>query len=186
MSLLAHELAINPDIQKKLHDEIDRIMNETEGNPSYEVILEMPYLGVVFNETSRRHTRAILLDRMCNKPFELPPALPGAKPFVIQSGMNVWISGTSIHMDLKYYDNPEKFDPQRYYQTKKSMNDELNLNFGKGSRGCIGSRLAILETKILFVYLLSRFTFVRNSKTSSPLKYSKSSYNLRSDQGFWL
>ncbi|XP_058802741.1 cytochrome P450 9e2-like [Phymastichus coffea] len=186
MCLLAHELAINPEIQNKLQDEIDRVMEESNGNPSYDAVQGMEYLDAVFNESLRRHTQAILLDRVCQRPFELPPALPGGKPFKIQPGMGIWISGTSIHMDPKYYNNPDKFDPERYYQKKLTINDELNLGFGIGPRGCIGNRFAILETKVLFIYLLSKFTLVANAKTCSPLKYSKSTFNMKPDGGFYL
>lgn len=186
MCLMAHELAINPAIQAKLQDEIDDILMKTKAKPTYEAINDMPYLEAVFDETTRRHTQGGFLDRVCMRPFELPPTLPGCKPLTLQPGMNVWIPAAAIHMDPKYYENPEKFDPDRYHQKKVTINDELNLGFGIGPRGCIGNRFAKLEVKVLFFFLLSKFSLKSNEKTREPLKYSASSFTLKPEGGFWL
>lgn len=186
MCLMAHELAINPDIQAKLHDEIDDVLKKTGGNPTYEAINGMPYLEAIFNETMRRHTQVSFLDRLCIRPFELPPTLPGCKPVTLQPGMDIWIPGSAIHNDPKYYVNPEKFDPERFFEKKVTINDEMNLGFGIGPRSCIGNRFAKLETKILFFFLLAKFSLKPNNKTCIPLIYSKKSFTLAAEGGFQL
>ena len=186
MCVIAHELAINPDIQKKLQDEIDSVLEKTGGKPTYEAINGMLYLDAIFNESMRFHTQAVILDRVCTTSFELPPALPGCKPFTVKPGMSIWISPAGIHRDPNYYENPNVFDPDRYYSKKVSINDVSNMAFGIGPRSCIGNRFAILETKILFFFLLSKFTLVPNEKTCIPLKYSKKNLTLVAEGGFWL
>ncbi|KAJ8680729.1 hypothetical protein QAD02_016516 [Eretmocerus hayati] len=186
MCLIAHELAINPEIQKKLQDEIDAVMKITKGNPTYEEINKMLYLDAVMNESLRYHTQGFFLNRQCIKAFKLPPTLPGRKPFVVQPGVNIWVPAGSIHRDPKYYDEPDKFDPDRYFEKKVSINDVTNLGFGIGPRSCIGNRFAILETKILFFLLLEKFNLVSNSKTCNPLIYDKTTFNLKPQGGFWL
>lgn len=186
MCIMAHELALNPDVQKRLQDEIDDVLRENKGKPTYEAINGMLYLDAVFNETMRYHTLAGFLDRVCKSSFELPPALPGAKPFTVQEGMNVWIPAAAIHKDPKYHENPDVFDPDRYYQKKVTINDVTNLAFGIGPRSCIGNRFAILETKILIFHLLSKFNLKPNAKTCNPLKYSKKTFTIKPDGGFRL
>ncbi|XP_014218046.1 cytochrome P450 9e2-like [Copidosoma floridanum] len=186
MCIIAHELTINPDIQKRLQREIDEVMKRTGGQPKYEDVNSMLYLDAVFNESMRRHSQGSLLDRLCVKAFELPPAVPGAPPFVVQPGMNVWIPAAGIHMDPKYYENPKKFDPDRYYQKKVSINDVNNLGFGIGPRACIGNRFAILETKVLFFFLLSKYNLVPNAKTRVPFDYSKDGFVIKPIGGYWL
>lgn len=44
---MAYELAINPDIQTKLQNEIDSVMEETYENPKYDDIMKMKYLEQV-------------------------------------------------------------------------------------------------------------------------------------------
>ena len=187
MCIIAHELAINPDIQEKLQAEIDEVLeNSKDGQPSYEAVNAMPYLDAVFNESMRRHTQAAMLDRVCMSPFELPPALPGGKPFVIQPGMSVWIPVSGINKDEKYYENPFKFDPERYLHQKVTLNQTANMSFGIGPRACIGNRFAILETKVLFFYLLAKFTLKPNENTSCPFEYSLKNVSITPKGGWTL
>ncbi|KAJ8686640.1 hypothetical protein QAD02_022434 [Eretmocerus hayati] len=173
MSLIAHELATNPDVQRKLQHEIDDVLRDTNGKMTYEAINKMLYLDAVFNESIRLHTQVPFIDRICIKSYELPPALPECKPLTIKPGNSIWIPAAGIHKDPRYYDNPDTFNPDRYYEKKVSINDVENLGFGIGPRGCIGNRFAILETKILLFTILSKFNLKPNNKTSKPLQYDK-------------
>lgn len=185
MCAMAHELAINPDVQKRLQEEIDEVMKKSDGNPSYEDVQAMLYLDAVFNETMRRHSALFVLDRVCVKTFELPPATPTGKSFTLQPGDGVWIP-LSIHMDPKYYENPKKFDPDRYYEKKVTINDVTNLGFGIGPRSCIANRFAAMQMKNLIVHLLANFNLRANEKTCSPYVYSKASFSSKPVGGFWL
>lgn len=185
MCLIAHELALNHDVQKKLQAEIDTVMKETNGKPTYEAVNNMPYLDAIFSETLRLHPVAFL-NRMCSKDFELPPSLPHLKPFMVKPGMEVLIPAAAIHVDPQYYENPQKFDPDRFLSKKVTAMDVTNLGFGLGPRSCIGNRFAILEVKVLFVHLLHKCSFVPCKKTCIPLKYVKTSFVPAAKGGSWL
>jgi cytochrome P450 family 9 len=43
----AHQLAVHPDIQSRLQDEIDITLKESEGNLTYEAVHSMKYLDMV-------------------------------------------------------------------------------------------------------------------------------------------
>lgn len=45
MCFLAHELAVNPDCQKTLIEEIDKCCSEND-EPSYETIMSLPYMDM--------------------------------------------------------------------------------------------------------------------------------------------
>jgi cytochrome P450 family 6 len=47
MTFCLYELAINPDIQEVLRNEIDSVLEKHDGNVSYEAIQEMTYLDKV-------------------------------------------------------------------------------------------------------------------------------------------
>jgi cytochrome P450 family 6 len=47
MTFCLYELAINPDIQEVLRNEIDTVLEVHDGNISYEIIQEMTYLDKV-------------------------------------------------------------------------------------------------------------------------------------------
>jgi cytochrome P450 family 6 len=45
MSFCLYELALNPDIQRRVQDEIDNVLQEHDGEITYEAIQQMEYLG---------------------------------------------------------------------------------------------------------------------------------------------
>lgn len=49
MCLVAYELAVNPDIQSKLRDEINETYEHCNGNVTYETVLRMKYLDMVIS-----------------------------------------------------------------------------------------------------------------------------------------
>lgn len=187
MSFAAHELAVNPEIQTRLQEEIDAVLRESSGEPSYEAINGMEYLDAFLNETLRRYPLVPTLDRVCSKRFELPPAFPGAKPFVVEPGMAIWIPASGVQYDPDYYEEPEKFNPDRFLGNGTANNKSVTfLTFGFGPRQCIGVRFSFLQAKTVLFHLLARFNLRVCSRTSVPLKMSKKTFGLASEDGYWL
>lgn len=57
MCLVSHELAINPEIQERLQEEVDGVMETSKGNITYEDLMGMKYLDmVVSGNESRQYT----------------------------------------------------------------------------------------------------------------------------------
>jgi len=188
MCFAAHEIAINPDIQERLQNEIDKVLEETNGQGTYETINNMEYLDAVINETLRMYPIAVMTDRVCLKEFVLPPSLPGTKPYTIKEGQAVWIPIYAFHYDPKYFEEPGKFNPERFLgeRKKSSLNCGGYLPFGLGPRMCIGNRFALLEVKALLFHLLARCNLKPCEKTPLPLKLAKDGFNMRAEGGFWL
>ncbi|KAH0547061.1 hypothetical protein KQX54_016896 [Cotesia glomerata] len=187
MCFMAHEIASNPDIQKKLQEEIDQVLEKENGNPSYESINRMHYLDATVNETLRLHAIGVVMDRICTKSYELPPTVPGAKPLMLNPGDNIWIPIHAIHRDPQYYPNPDKFEPERFMDDEKdTFNQAAYMPFGIGPRMCIGNRFALLEIKVLFFYLLAKCNITLSKKMILPMRLSKRSFTLIADGGFWL
>ncbi|XP_072749241.1 cytochrome P450 9e2-like [Anoplolepis gracilipes] len=188
MSFLAYEIAVNPHIQEKLHNEIDKVLKDTNGQPSYEAVNGMTYLNAAINETLRMYPPQLMTDRLCTKDFELPPTVPGAKPFLVKAGMLIWISFYGLQHDPKYFPEPEKFKPERFLDENKGS--ECNFNayypFGLGPRMCIGNRFALLETKVMLFHLLAYCDLKPCEKTSIPLKLKKGGFSMRAEAGLWL
>ena len=185
MCLIAHELAVNPDVQEKLQAEIDAVMDKSNGKPTYEDVNGLPYLDAVFAESLRLHPIG-LLSRLCTKEFEMPPAVPGAKPYIVKPGMEVNIAVAGIHSDPDIYPHPERFEPERFLDKKWTMSDVTNLGFGMGPRGCIGNRFAILETKVLMVHVLHKCSVVPCKKSCVPMVYDKAIFAPIPKDGFWF
>ncbi|XP_018354002.1 PREDICTED: cytochrome P450 9e2-like [Trachymyrmex septentrionalis] len=188
MCFAAHEIAINQNIHKRLQNEIDQVLEDTNGQATYEAVNSMEYLDAIINEALRMYPVAVMLDRLCLKDFELPPPLPGIKPFTIKKGHGIWVPVYGLHRDSKYFKDPEKFDPERFLGERKkdSLNCGAYLPFGLGPRMCIGNRFALLETKVLLFQLLARCDLKPCEKTSVPIKITKNSFFMKPEGGFWL
>ncbi|XP_014477670.1 PREDICTED: cytochrome P450 9e2 [Dinoponera quadriceps] len=182
MSFAAHEIAINPDVQAKLWREIDEVLEESNGKVTYEAINRLKYLDAVLSETLRMYT-APFIERECERDYELPPTLPNEKPFTLKKGMLVWMPIYAIHRDGKYYDDPEKFRPERFLDNNVYHNSSCYIPFGLGPRICIANRFALLEIKVLLFHLLARCELRPCAKTT--LKLSKS-LAIMLEGGFWL
>ncbi|EFA09142.1 cytochrome P450 9D4 [Tribolium castaneum] len=186
-SFLAHELATNPDVQRKLQEEIDSVLEENQEKISYITIQSMKYLDQVISESLRLWPPAPQTDRLCNTDFVLEPTKPHERRFTIEKGVTIIIPFYGIHRDPEYFPNPDKFDPERFSdENKAKIVPGTYMPFGVGPRNCIGSRLALLELKTLFFHLLSKCDIVTNSKTVIPLKISPNNGNITPKEGIHL
>ncbi|KAK9873661.1 hypothetical protein WA026_023524 [Henosepilachna vigintioctopunctata] len=78
MCLMAYELAVNPDVQKKLYGEI--IEDRKDNNElHYETISNMTYLDMVVSECLRKWPVTPFTERVVTKPYRIEPELPGEK-----------------------------------------------------------------------------------------------------------
>ncbi|XP_045463873.1 uncharacterized protein LOC123673437 [Harmonia axyridis] len=184
--LTVHELAVNPDIQKKLIDEIDENWPEDD-KPSYNKVMNMTYLDMVVSEALRKWPNAILTDRTVTKEYTIQPELPGEKPLKLKEGSIVLIPIMGFHHDPKYFPNPEKFDPERFSaENKNNIDPYTYMPFGIGPRNCIGSRFALMEVKALIFYIFRHFEVVPIEKTEIPPKFNKNAFGFIPENGFHL
>ena len=186
MSFVAHEIAINSDIQEKLQNEIDKILEDTNGKPSYEAINGMKYLNAVINEALRKYPVQPMTDRICVKDFELPSTLPNVKPYLVKEGTTLFIPIYALQHDPKYFPEPDKFKPERFFDEGDQCNFNAYYPFGLGPRMCIGNRFALLETRTMLFHLLARCQLKPCEKTSTSVKFQKGGFSMRMEGGFWL
>lgn len=185
LSFAAHEIASNLEIQIKLQREIDDVLAKSNYDEvNYEIINNLPYLDAVVKEVLRFYPPSIV-ERVCDKDYELPAASPGEKPFVMKKGMICWVPVFAIHHDEKYYDNPDRFQPERFLD-KAYRNSFSFMPFGVGPRICIGQRFAMLQMKLVLFYLLALYELKPCAKTTLPLRFSKKNMAMISESGFWL
>ena len=73
----------------------------------------LPYLDMVVHETLRLHPPAGIIARHCTKDFN-------DDDLELKKGSDVNIPVTGIHMDPKYYPNPESFNPQNFSKESRA------------------------------------------------------------------
>jgi len=182
---MGHELAVNPEVQQKLYEEI-KAMNDEVGDKkiNYEQIQSMKYLDQVVCETIRKWPAAPGTDRICVKDYQLEY---DDKKFIIEKGTVIMIPIYGFHHDPQYFPEPDKFKPERFSdENKGNIDPDTYLPFGIGPRNCIGSRFALMEMKTIFYYLLLNFSLEVTEKTQIPLQLYKSPVGLKTEKGVWV
>ncbi|XP_014286357.1 cytochrome P450 6k1 [Halyomorpha halys] len=160
-----YELALQQDIQQRLREEIDRVL-EKHGEVSYQAIQEMEYLHMVISETMRKYPTIPSLRRVCTTPFSLPS---GDR---IETGDNILIPVFAIQRDPQYYPDPEKFDPERFSpENIGSIKPYTYLPFGEGPRICIGNRFGLMQTKMGVMTVIRNFKVIPCDDTPTTIEF---------------
>ncbi|KAJ8718432.1 hypothetical protein PYW08_002669 [Mythimna loreyi] len=166
MAYMLYQLALNPDIQKKLTAEIDEVIQAHNGEVTYDTIKDMKYLSKVFDETLRMYSIVEPLQRKAIKEYKVP-----GTDVVIEKDMMVLISPRGIHYDEKYYPKPEVFNPDRFDAEEVAKRHPCAyLPFGLGPRNCIGMRFGKLQSRLCIVKILSKFSVEPSKNTDRNLK----------------
>lgn len=176
MNTMVWELAMNPEVQEELIREVDKVLDELDGNDvSYEALNKMKFMDMVVNETSRKFPPFTLNVRECNKDYSYVTE-DGTK-VEFKKGDQIFIPTQSLQHDPKYFENPSKFDPNRFSDdNKNSIATAAIQTFGEGPRKCIGLRLATIECKLAFFTILRKYSIEVCDKTPKQLTYSASPF----------
>lgn len=96
LCFMAHELACNPDVQRKLYEEIAIAEKQLDGKTvTYEMIKELKYMEMVISETLRLWPPVFQTDRQVTKPYRLEA---NGIAFNLTTNDSVWIPIYGIHM----------------------------------------------------------------------------------------
>lgn len=138
LTFASYELAVNPDVQEKLHNEIIDIQSTVQGTEiKFDNLHKMEYLDAFISEVLRKHPPAYITDRVCNK--ETVVRDHNGQNVIIYEDTQVWINIIAMHHNEKYFPNPTKFDPNRFLrENHKKIIPNTYLPFGIGPRFCIG------------------------------------------------
>ncbi|KAL9320154.1 hypothetical protein ACSQ67_011993 [Phaseolus vulgaris] len=148
------ELVNHPEIQKKVREEIDRVVGP--GNQVTEPDThKLPYLQAVIKETLRLRMAIPLLVPHMN----LQHAKLGGYDIPAESKVLVnawWLANNPAH-----WKNPEEFRPERFLEEESKVeangNDFRFLPFGVGRRSCPGIILALPILGITLGRLVQNF-----------------------------
>lgn len=177
LSFTMYMLSVKPECLEKAIQEVDDVLGDEI--PTYDTVKKLNYIQMCIDESLRIYSIAPRVDRVANDDV----VLGGIH---IPKDMVVAIPISAIHMDPKYWDNPEKFDPERFTPEAKAKRDPyVYMPFGHGPRNCIGMRLALLESKISIARILQNFRVSKSPKTKEPVKPNKLG-QLRVEGGLWV
>lgn len=165
LTFASYNLATNPECQEKLIEEIDTVLGKE--CPNYDNVQKLDYLDRVFCESLRLYPSAARTNRLAESDVVI-------ENYTIPKGTDISFPIYSIHRDPRYWEDPEKFDPDRFTpENKAKRHPYAYLPFGHGPRSCIGMRLAQVEMKFAMAYILQHYRFKTCAETEIPLTISK-------------
>ncbi|KAL7138874.1 hypothetical protein ABFS83_09G011900 [Erythranthe nasuta] len=147
------QLLRHPQIMKRLQHEVRQVIKDKTDTITENDLEKMPYLKAVIKETLRLHTPIpLLVPRVARKDVKV-------MGYDISAGTMVVVNGWAIGRDPASWNEPEKFDPDRFLHSRvdyQGLDFEL-IPFGAGRRGCPGISYAIVTDEYLLANLIREF-----------------------------
>lgn len=167
LASLFYHLSINPKVQEKLRKILITVVEASDDGLSYESQKNMDYLEQVIFEAMRVTSPVGFLAKLCTEEITLESSDVKCS---LEPGDLVIISILGLHLDEKYWPDPEVFDPDRFSpENQASRHKYTFLPFSEGPRMCVGVRLAIMTVKLISANLLLNYSVEFSPKTKLPL-----------------
>ncbi len=143
-------LARHEDVQVKLLAELSEVGADPEVSPAM-LVQRLPYTQMVLNEVLRLYPPAYAFGRRALRATSVGD-------HVVPAGTTVLMSPWAMHRDPRYFDDPDKFLPERWRDGLASRLPRFAyFPFSAGPRRCIGSSYAMMEATIAIATMLPRF-----------------------------
>lgn len=130
-----HLLLTHKEVRERARKEVLEILKEK--TPTFEETQSLPYLKAVFEEAMRLYPPFWRISRLNDEDIQLGE-------YVIPKGTNIIASIYTVQRSPKYWEDPLKFNPERFTEGKRPVKFSY-LPFGGGPRVCIGQGLAFAE-----------------------------------------
>jgi cytochrome P450 len=149
-----------PDIEKKLHEEIDSILGSVDMNnghsvtkiPTTDDVPKLQYTEKVLRESMRLYPPVWTMGRYVEDDYNVGQ-------YTIPAGSSILMSQYVMHRDPRYYEEPEQFNPDRWTAKFKADLPRFSyFPFGGGIRGCIGEPFAWMEGILIVAIIAQKWT----------------------------
>ena len=149
----AHLLAGAPDVQARVHAELDAVL---EGRPpTWADLPRLTYLRACVDEALRLYPPAWVLTRQALEADALGDV-------ELAPGTLVIISPWLLHRRAASWPDPQRFDPGRFVDDPGAATRAgAYLPFGAGPRLCLGREFALVEAVLVLATLLRDARFAR-------------------------
>ena len=135
-------LAQHPQVEAKLHAEIDAAAQADARAPSLLQLERLPYLRQVIDEALRLYPPGWVLSRRTIG----PDVLCG---YTIAAGTNVLLPLYLLHRHPRYWPEPDQFRPERFAPEHEAERPRFAyMPFAAGPRHCIGETFALYEMQM--------------------------------------
>lgn len=149
LTWLFYCLAGNPEVEARLHAEVDTALNGR--SPGVDDLPKLTFTRQVVEETMRLYPPAYALSRYCNR----SDVVGG---YGVPADSMVTLSPYITHRLPEFWRHPHRFDPDRFSPSENDSRHRFAyIPFGAGPRQCIGAGFAMTEGVLVAASIAQRF-----------------------------
>lgn len=155
-------LAMHPEVQEKLFQEISQVFPTSAVEVSEESLGKLKYLEQVIKESMRLLPPVPLIGRETIEELELDE-------LVVPKGVTLLVNFFNLHRRKEFWgEDADEFNPDRFLpENEANRHSHCFIPFSKGPRDCIGKNYAMLAIRTVLV------KFLRKYKLSTDLKFDE-------------
>ncbi|KAK5643677.1 hypothetical protein RI129_007522 [Pyrocoelia pectoralis] len=146
-------MGLHPEIQAKVHNEMDTIFGKSQRSATFNDTLEMKYLERCLLETLRLYPPVPIIGREIKEDVKL-----ASGDYTIPAGSALAIATFRTHRRPDIYPNPDVYDPDNFLPQRTASRHYYSfIPFSAGPRSCVGRKYAMLKLKILLSTIMRNF-----------------------------
>ncbi|GAA0975602.1 cytochrome P450 [Acrocarpospora macrocephala] len=127
----------DPEVAERLHAEAVEVLGDRP--PVYEDLHRLRYTSMVIEEAMRLYPPVWILTRQALADDEVGG-------YHVPAGSDVLVCPYTLHRHPEFWNEPEKFDPERFDPGVQSGRPRYAyIPFGAGPRFCVGNNLGMME-----------------------------------------
>ncbi|XP_013913094.1 PREDICTED: cytochrome P450 4V2 [Thamnophis sirtalis] len=132
LSWAIYLLARHPEIQRKVHNELDEVFGDSDHHITMEDLKKLRYLECVIKEALRLFPSVPFFARILNQECYI-------RGYKIPKGTDVIIVPYALHRDPDNFPEPQEFKPERFFpENSAERHPYAYIPFSAGLRNCIG------------------------------------------------
>jgi cytochrome P450 len=151
-------LAQHPEIEARLHSEIDAVLRDARGDvrlPTPDDLPRLEYARRIIAEAMRLYPPIWAVGRRALNDVQIGG-------YTLPAGALVLISQYVVQHDARWWPDPERFHPDRWLPEVAETRPKFAFfPFGGGTRICLGEQFAWMETTLVLAVLASRWSLRR-------------------------
>jgi cytochrome P450 len=153
-------LAKNPTVLERAYREVSAVLTSGSRDITIADFHRMPYLLKVVKEIYRYYPPGgQIYARVSMEDDTL-------RDWMVPAGTTYMIHAASIHQDPRFWEEPTKFNPDRF---DKPVGNHTWIPFGAGKKDCPGKDLALQITNAYFAYIIRNFQWTYHGEDDPPV-----------------
>ena len=139
-----------PEVKQRIYEEVKDVLGGQ--TPTAELLNKLDYTEKAIKESLRLYSSVHSFSRVA-----LEDHLIGG--YKVPKDMTIIVSSYVTHRLPEYWDDPNRFDPNRFDKERSVGRSRFAyIPFAAGHRNCIGSYMAIMQSKLIVTLIAQRTT----------------------------